>query len=298
MIRITAIVFLLALAYNCSFGQRNDDIFSRLQAISNNGIDFYNIDGIDITSQKINASLTPKNIAKKFRQYKIKEKELINSDSLLGLKSYYVFKPYEDPKGFYNNISYYFVESFDQKMIGFTFTSVNKTDKEFERNFINLVKDDLIPKSIYNNLVIDSIDFAGRKISLDSVCHWRGVNNVQCPYYGQMNWSVHKEIDDAIATVNNQFASIKARENGKIIANTTVDVIFEGTETTAKKIIYDFTGITSALAGMSGGKTLTVYFVAAPVRKHNVSCVMSFWNNDQISPSGLAPLLEEVMKLK
>jgi hypothetical protein len=25
---------------------------------------------------------------------------------------------------------------------------------------------------------------------------------------------------------------------------------------------------------------------------------MSFWNNDQINPSGLAPLLEQVMKLE
>ena len=125
-----------------------------------------------------------------------------------------------------------------------------------------------------------------------------GVNNVQCRYYGQMNWSVHKDLDDATKTVNNQFESIKARKNGKIVADTTVNVIFEGTETTAKKVIYDFTGMTSALVGMSGGKTLTIYFVAAPVRQNSVSCVMSFWNNDQINPSGLAPLLEQVMKLK
>jgi hypothetical protein len=49
---------------------------------------------------------------------------------------------------------------------------------------------------------------------------------------------------------------------------------------------------------MTGGKTLTIYFVAAPVRENNVSCVMSFWNNDQINSSGLSPLLEQVMKLK
>jgi hypothetical protein len=29
-----------------------------------------------------------------------------------------------------------------------------------------------------------------------------------------------------------------------------------------------------------------------------VSCVMSFWNNDVVNPSGLPPLLEHVMKLK
>lgn len=290
--------FILLFISSLSFGQVNDNIFSRLQAISNNGIDFYNIDGTEITSQKIDASFTPKNISKKFKQFKIKQDELITVDSLLGCKNYYVFKSEEEPNGFHNNISYYFIETSDQKIVGFTFASINKTNKELERNFIKLVKDNLIPKSVYNNLQIDSIDFAGSKIPLGGSCHWMGVNNVQCRYYGQMNWSVHKDLDDAVKTVNNQFESIKARKNGKIVADTTVSVIFEGTETTAKKVIYDFTGMTSALVGMSGGKTLTIYFVAAPVRQNNVSCVMSFWNNDQINPSGLAPLLEQVMKIK
>lgn len=291
------LLFILLFISSISFGQVNDNIFSRLQAISNNGVDFFNIDGTEITSQKIDASFTPKNISKKFKQLKIKENELIESDSLLGFKNYYVFKSIEEPKGINNNISYYFIETSDQKILGFTFTSINKTDKDLERNFIRLVKDNLIPESVYNNLQIDNIDFAGRKIPLGGNCHWMGVNNVQCRYYGQMNWSVHKDFDDAIKTVNNQFESIKSRNNGKIISDTLVNVIFEGTKTTARRVIYDFTGITSALVGMSGGKTLTIYFVAAPVRQNYVSCVMSFWNNDQINPSGLAPLLEQVMKL-
>jgi hypothetical protein len=297
MMKKLKLQFILLLISSLSFGQGSDNFYSRLQAISNNGVDFFNIDGVEITSQKVNALFTTKNIVKKFKQLKIKENELVSSDSLLGFKNYYVFKSEEEPKGLHNNISYYFIETSDQKILGFTFASVNKTDKEFEQNFIRLVIDNLIPKSVYNNLQIDSINFAGRKIPLGGSCHWMGVNNVQCHFYGQMNWSVHKDIDDAQKTVNNQFETIKAGNNGKIIADTIVNVTFEGTKTTAKRVIYDFTGITSALVGMSGGKTLTIYFVAAPVRQNYVSCVMSFWNNDQINPSGLAPLLEQVMKL-
>ena len=77
-----------------------------------------------------------------------------------------------------------------------------------------------------------------------------------------------------------------------------VDILFEGTATKAKKVIYDLTGITSLLASASGGKTLTIYYVAAEVRGNAVSCVMSFWNNDTLTENGLAPLLEEVMTLK
>jgi hypothetical protein len=98
--------------------------------------------------------------------------------------------------------------------------------------------------------------------------------------------------------VTNQYNIIKVKRGGKIISEELVDVIFEGTEVKAKKVVYDFNGVTSLLVGMSGGKTLTIYFVASPAKQNYVSCVMSFWNNDSVNPSGLPPLLEAVMKLK
>ncbi len=285
--------FFVSIAY----GQVNEDVFSRLQAISNNGIDFFNVDGIEITSKRTSATFSPKNISKEFKQFKIKKKELVNGDSLLGFQNYYVFKTQEEPKGYHNNISYYFVRDSDNQVVGFTFASINKTDKEFERKFISSVMNNQIPNFVYNDLQADTIDFAGRKIPLGANCNWMGVNNIQCRYYGQMNWSVHQTLEGARETMNNQFASIKSRKNGEVVADTTVNVLFEGIETKAKKVVYDFTGVTSALVGMSGGKTLTIYYVAAPVRDNYLSCVMSFWNNDQINPSGLPPLLEQVMKI-
>ena len=64
-------------------------------------------------------------------------------------------------------------------------------------------------------------------------------------------------------------------------------------------MVYDFTGVKSMLTGMSGGKTLTIYYVAEKVRGNYMNCVMSFWNNDVINPeTNLPPLLDEVMKLK
>jgi hypothetical protein len=91
----------------------------------------------------------------------------------------------------------------------------------------------------------------------------------------------------------------KTRKSGKVISEEMVDVIFEDVPTKAKKVIYDITGITSVLTGISGGKSLTVYYVAENVRGKNVSCVMSFWNNDEINPeTKLPPLLEKLMKLQ
>lgn len=163
---------------------------------------------------------------------------------------------------------------------------------------VELIMENKIPQKCYNSLVIDNINFAGRKIKLGNNCQWQNVNNVQCPYSGQMNWSVHKSLKDAENTVDQQFEITKSKKGGKVISEEIVEIEFEGIETKAKKVIYDFTGITSVLAGMSGGKTLTIYYVASEVRDNYVSCVLSFWNNDRIKKSGLTPLLEEVMKLK
>ena len=155
-----------------------------------------------------------------------------------------------------------------------------------------------IPKEVFEPLTIDSIDFGGRKIKLGSNCYWTNINTVQCPYYGEMNWSVHKTMESAKNSIDNQLNVTKRKKGGKVISEEEVEILFEGTATTAKKVIYDFTGMKSLLAGMSGGKTLTIYYVACKVRENYMSCCLSFWNNDNITQNGLAPLLEEVMQLK
>lgn len=293
------IIFIMLISSFCSpsFGQ-NNSLFSRLRAISNSGTNFYNVDGIEITSQEINTEFSKKNILKKFRKYSIKESELNAGDSSIQSPNFYVTKSEELFQNTVQQTSYYFIEGRNKDLIAITFGAINKHDRNFERDFIKLILNDEIPKTVFESMQIDSINFAGRKIALSRSCQWMGINNVQCPYYGQMNWSVHKTLDDAIQSANNQYNVIKAKKGGKVVSEESVDVVFEGADIKAKKAVYDLKGMTSLLAGMSGGKTLTIYFVASPVRQNYVSCIMSFWNNDSVNPGGLPPLLEEVMKLK
>lgn len=297
MVKASFIISLFFL-FSCASAQENNDLFLRLQAISNTGVEFYNVDGIEISSQKKDHAFTVKNISRGFKQLKMKNKELVYSDSLLDFKNFYVLKFPEGPKGIFNTIAYYFVESTDQKIIAFTFVPAGEANRDFEREFVRLVRANVIPEHVFNHSEPDTIDFAGRKIPLSKNCHWMGVNNVQCSSAGQMNWSVHKDSASAAKTIQSHFESIGARQNGRIVSDRKVNVIFEGTETTARKVIYDFTGMTGVMVGMTGGRSLTIYFVAAPVRGHYVSCVMSFWNNDYVTSSGLAPLLDQVMELK
>jgi hypothetical protein len=289
-------IFLL-FTITLSFAQ-NDSIFNRLQAINNNGLSFYNIDGYSITSQTLNYPFTEKGLKKAYRKYSIKKKVKKTKDEQISYNNYYFQNDENITENLIQNNSYYFIENQEKRITIIQFSSINKRDKEFERTIVNPIIEKKIPEENFASMRIDSINFAGRKIKLGNSCNWTKVNTVQCPYYGEMNWSIHKDLEDAKNTVEQQFSITKSRKNGKVISEEIVDIEFEGTETKAKKVIYDFTGLSSVLASMSGGKTLTIFYVATEVRGNYVSCVLSFWNNDTITEKGLAPLLEKVMKLK
>ncbi len=288
---------ILLFAFTVSYTQ-NDSIFSRLQAINNNGISFFNIDGYIITSQTLNYPFTEKGLKKVYRKYSIKRKRKKTEDNRLKYNNYYVSKDKAITENLIQNDSYYFIENKSKRVTVIQFSSINKRNKDFERTLVNAIIDNKISKENFTSKLIDSINFVGRKIKLVNSCNWMNINNVQCPYYGQMNWSVHKDLEDAKNTVEQQFEITKHKKGGKVVSEEIVEIEFEGTETKAKKIIYDFTGIKSLLVGMVGRKTLTIYYVATEVRGNYVSCVLSFWNNDTITENGLAPLLEKVMKLK
>lgn len=291
--------FLIILLFsNLIFCQENDDFASRLKAINNQTIIFYNIDGVDFSSQTFNNEFSEKGLKKLFRKYSISNDEIKIKDDSLKFNNLYITKSDKVTDEINQISSYYFVENQNKTVSVFWFGYYDKLDKNFERKYVNLILNDKIPNQVFESLTIDSIDFAGRKIELGNSCYWTNINTVQCPYYGEMNWSVHKTIESAQNSIKNQFNVTKSQKGGKVISAEEVDVVFEGTETKAKKIIYDFTGIKSVLAGMSGGKTLTVYYVASKVRENYVSCCLSFWNNDTITENGLAPLLEKVMVLK
>lgn len=321
MSKMKIVIFILFafLIQSNIYGQEDEALFTRLRGISNEGIDFFNIDGIDIASQKVDIEFSAKNcaetvtkitkkyfeLAEKFSLLNIEELEtgLTTSDSLLPFRNYYVYKSHEAPQKIFRNITYYFVESSDKKLIIITFASINKRDSEFERNFINLLYNNRIPESVYSykSSIVDSINFAGRAIPLPLkyMCKWKGVNNLQSYRDGQMNWSIHKNLEDASATTNNQFLITSRNEECEMLSDTTVHVTFEGVETTARKVTYQITGEFGSLLQKSGSNILIIYYVAAPVRNNYISCVMSFWESDLINlNSGLPFLLEQVMKLE
>lgn len=293
---ILSVIFTLYL--NISFSQGND-FFNRLQAIKNRDITFYNIDGIEITSQEIIASFSAKNIAKNIKPIPIKEAELISSDSSIHQRNFWIRKTNNSCKGTEFYTTFYFIENSNKTITQIIYNESKKQyNKDFHYLFNRLIINNEIPENIFAEENPKKINFAGNNIELGAPCRWMGVNNLQCSGNGQMNWSIHKDSLEAAYSLNLQIEEIECRNKTKPISDEYENVIFEGKNVIARKIVYKFKGVNSILVGVSGRKTLTAYFVTAPINNNYVSCVMSFWNNDNILPSGLPPLLNEVMQLK
>lgn len=286
------------LIFSVCFSQENN-VLERLSALNNNGKIWYNIDGYSITSEKFNNTFDEKGLKKVFRKHQITDSDVKTKDDQIKFNNLLISKQQTIADSNFQTNNYYFVENPDKTVSVVWFIKNGKTDKETEEKMVNLIIENKIPEENFVPMKITSINFAGRKIELGNSCYWTFLNTVQCPYLGEINWSVHRNLESAKEAIENQLNITKSKKGGKVASEEIVDVEFEGVQTKAKKVIYNFTGVASALAGMSGGKNLTVYYIAENIRNKNVSCVMSFWNNDQINPeTKLPPLLEKIMKLK
>ncbi|MDA8956060.1 hypothetical protein N9H19_00360 [Flavobacteriales bacterium] len=294
MKKITLIILLLFC--QTSFGQ-NEGLLQRLRAIDNSGTTFFNVDGINFTNQNISSEFNEKNLKKAYRKNKIKKGDIKEISKLLNLENYKVIKKEIFENGLTSISVNYFVKNNDNKISVFWFGYYNKDNPEFERKMIHLIINDQIPKTCFNSMTTDLVNFVGREIELGGNCNWTNINNIQCPYYGQINWSLHKTKQGADLSIQNQLKATKTKKGGRIILEEETNVVFEEVPTKAKKIIYDFTGVKSVLSSISGGENLTIYYISEEVRGYYVSCVLSFWNNDNINPSGLTQLLEEVMSI-
>ena len=59
-----------------SFGQENDDFSKRLKAINNQTIIFYNVDGVDFSSQTFSNEFSEKGLKKLYKKYDIKDTDV------------------------------------------------------------------------------------------------------------------------------------------------------------------------------------------------------------------------------
>lgn len=198
---------------------------------------FCNVDGYQITSEIWNTTLTEKGLKKTYRKYKIDKKVVKSRDVQLLYNNLYIATDKVRAEGIVQNDALYIVELNKNQVQVVLLTALNKRDKAFEHTMVTMLLENEIPAQNFAATTIASINFSGRAIELGPSCNWTAVNIVQCPYLGEMNWSVHKELEDAQQSVAQQYAITASQKSGKIISEEQVPIIFVGSETIAKKII-------------------------------------------------------------
>lgn len=291
--------FLFLILFPVLVFAQNEKIFERLSALEdNNGKIWYNIDGYSISKEVFNSEFNEKGLKKLYRKHAItNEDQKTKNDSII-INNLHVLKEKKISDSLIEKNSYYFLENPNKSTTLIWFGKTGDTDLSMEQTLVNLIIENKIPKENFKSMNIEILDFAGRPIDLGkNNCYWTFLNTVQCPDYGEMNWSIHKSLVDAKQSIKNQILLTLSRKGGKIDSEEWVDVEFEGVSTKAKKIIYSFKGIKSLITKIYGGNTLTIYYVADKVRDKYISCVLSFWN-DEASSTGLSPLLDKIMSLK
>jgi hypothetical protein len=139
------------------------------------------------------------------------------------------------------------------------------------------------------------IDFAGRVIQIKNNFKWMAPDNIYCPSFGQMNWSIHSSIDKAMQARDLQIINNSDSKLAEILKKDTVTVVFEGSTMEALRITYK--AKEPRIFWGKGSKILLVYYIVAPVRGRFVTCVLSHYD-DQLVNGNLPPPLDSVMSLK
>lgn len=289
---ITTIIFLIGIT---SYAQDKEIDLSILQGIQQDKFTFLNAEGYSITIYKDKKKYSKKTIKKYKKKFKIPKRLEGKIDSSLLVENR-VFEQHIEE----DNIKLYtkqviFKSGEKHSSIVEISTSLSR-DNLFETEIIKAIIQEQIPKGIYNNWKVDSIRFVNRYIQLGSACNWQNVGSIQCPYNGQMDWTVFSNQARAEEYLKQRIQQTSDKSMSDFISQDSLSVIFEGEEIKAQK---NTLKIKAPKLLLGGSNELTIYYVLATIDKRYVACVLSHYSNDNNAvPPNLPPLLSEVMSLK
>ena len=269
-------------------------IFSNTHGLKQGKALYFEVEGYSVFSYDHELLFDKKGIKKVKKQYKVDKSNPGFIDSSIVENNRVFIQFHKVSENLTQTYIYYLIAQKNNKIkaIGF---SVNSTrDIQLEKLFVKSIIENSVPQNVYSNLNINNINFAGRVIQLGSACKWMGPHNIQCPDFGQMNWSEHRSMDRAKAMLDAQLEITESRSMGEVLQRDSVDIIFEGKESKALKTKYR---IKIPRLIMGGSNILIIYYVLDEVRGKYVACVFSHYTDD-VNARNLAPLLKEFMELK
>lgn len=295
MIRnLTIIVLLLAPFGLLAQNYDKESIFSDTHGLKRGDNLFFEAEGYSIFSMELELKFDTKGIKKAKRMYNIDKNNIGFVDSTLQMNNKIFIQKHKISDKLTQNYIYYFFEQENNKIKAIGFSISASRDILLEKVFVESILSKTIPQDVFTGLDLKNINFAGRNIQLGSACRWMSPHNIQCPDFGQINWSEHRTKERAQKILDAQLEITLNRSMGKILERDTVNILFERNQTTALKIKYK---IKIPKLIMGGSNILIIYYVYAEIRGKHLACVMSQYADDE-QINDLAPLLREFMELK
>jgi hypothetical protein len=105
---------------------------------------------------------------------------------------------------------------------------------------------------------VDSINFIGRGIKAPNGCRWMSPHNYQCPYLGQMSWSLFRNYESAVSATELSKKITQSKKLVKVLEEKEQILLFEGIETKVLNCKYKMK-VPKVLNG--GSNILIVYYV-------------------------------------
>lgn len=264
-----------------------------LQGIRQDQNTFLNGEGYSILIHKSKRSYSPKSIKKLKKKFDIKKETKGESNSRITKSNVeYINKNSQNNLKVFERSLIYQTRTGKANLIKLV-TTVSR-DTLFEQGVLELITDGSLPKRIFNNAVVDTIRFINRFVKLGPECVWQDVGNIQCPYRGQMDWSVFTNELRAREYIHQRYQVTQQKNISEVELRDSVDVVFEDVP---MKALRTKMKIKVPKVVLGGSNELTIYYVLAKIEETYAAVVMSHYSNDMMV-DGLPPLLNEVMKLK
>ncbi len=292
--KILSSTFFILLVFSLH-GQEMGNVKDRIVGIRYQNNLHLNTNAMEIIVELVEKEFELNNIIQNQTKAVVKKKELVTLDSAFDFDCYLVQK---DNKKTATYDVFYYAKSLKGEILYITIISMFPHDKELNNEIVKAIRNEEIPSTSIFSINNPTICIAGRNITVNNTCAWMAVASIQCPYDAQIDWSMFDTKENAEKHLNYRLTKIKEQNFGRVVSDTILDVIFLDHQTKARKVIYDFKGVSSALLKLSGTDRIVIYYLASEIENYSVSCVMSFWEHKSAHPFALPPMLEKILVIK
>ena len=226
------------------------------------------------------------------KKYKIKNVQAKYSDTQLAVSNVIVEsqRPAEAPEIVYQEV-YFVLQAAEKEIAVIYFVTLNQRNIVLEKDFVNAYLDNALDPYILEDQGAETIDFAGKTMSLGNACIWNSPHNMYCNG-GQISWSEFLSYEEAELDLDARIAANNSKKTS-ILLEEEIDILFDSVPAVAYRVVYVPDRIYPKATRQA---PLIVYYVNVELRGRYISCIMSNYGYNRHDYE-LAPLLEQFMTI-